>query len=111
MKRKSKRAAPVLPLPLCHRCEYRAEHRETGRAARYECGGVGAVYGCYMWRPVRPLILAPLPGERRSLLLPMAFSGRAMALAIAPGENVAVRTRRNVAVYFMPPGKVPDGRT
>ena len=42
---------------LCYRCEYRAKFFETGHGPRYECQQPSeTVYGCYMYRPVRPCI-------------------------------------------------------
>lgn len=52
-------------LGLCHRCEHRAAHRETGHAARLECGETYAVHSCYMYEPVKLLVLRRAPGESR----------------------------------------------
>ena len=45
-------------MSLCFRCERRAEFLEGGTRPRYECGEAGkSVSGCYMYRPVRPVVL------------------------------------------------------
>lgn len=46
---------------LCYRCEYRAQHLETGHGPRAQCGDKGAVGSCYMYNPVKPLILVKDP--------------------------------------------------
>jgi hypothetical protein len=55
-------------IPLCYRCEYRAQFHERGYGPRYECGAEGAVYSCYMFRPCTPLTLAPNEGDGRPLM-------------------------------------------
>ena len=43
---------------LCYRCEYRAQFLETGRRPRFECGEIEkSKYVCYMYRPVKPIVL------------------------------------------------------
>lgn len=67
---------PENPPRLCHRCEYRFQHRETGHGPRFECGGEGSVYSCYMCEPVLPVILERNEGEKREVDVPYLFSAR-----------------------------------
>lgn len=55
---------------LCFRCEYRAQFLENDRRARYECGEIeSSVFGCYMFKPVRPITIKPRNGDPRPLAL------------------------------------------
>lgn len=57
---------------LCFRCEERAKFHETGHAPRYECGEIDkAVNGCYMFKPVKPIVIKPRKGDERPLSLNM----------------------------------------
>jgi hypothetical protein len=92
--------APVMG--LCHRCEHRALALESKGEwrPRYQCGDVNRnVIDCYMYRPVKPLILEPADSERRLKLFPgrrgrprfvgCMFAGREQAAGIADCEIVA----------------------
>ena len=47
-------------VPLCYRCEWRALFFEKGIRPRCECGDIkSAVSGCYMFRPCKPIVVAP----------------------------------------------------
>ncbi len=63
---------------LCFRCEHRANFLETGRQPRYECGNIEQCnYGCYMYQPVKPVILAIQDGyEGRPQFGPAMISAR-----------------------------------
>ena len=57
---------------LCHRCEYRAQYLEgesikkgSGRGPRMECKSNWAVNSCYMYKPIKPLVIEPSDYERR----------------------------------------------
>lgn len=48
---------------LCFRCDYRARFLETGRRPRFECGNIEQCsHGCYMYKPVKPVILTVQEG-------------------------------------------------
>lgn len=64
-------------IALCHRCEYRALYKEEGHRPRYECGMDYAVCSCYMYRPVKPVLLERNAGDRRPLGGPAMFGARA----------------------------------
>ena len=95
---------PIQALPLCHRCEYRAQALETGVAPRYECGESGAVCGCYMYRPVRPLVLEADEEDKRILGGPWMISSRAHAVAIGDVEPVGHKVgKHGLMTYWRPP--------
>lgn len=51
-------------IPLCYRCEWRARFLETGIRPRYECGDIKqAKFACYMFRPCKPVVVAPLQDD------------------------------------------------
>lgn len=51
---------------LCYRCEHRAEFMENGTGPRAECKMKDmSVHSCYMYKPVRPLVLTNNEGDSR----------------------------------------------
>ena len=60
---------------LCFRCEHRAHYLEGLRkgkdhAPRFECSQIeSCVHGCYMFRPVKPIVIKQRKGDNRPLLL------------------------------------------
>ena len=87
---------------LCHRCEFRALFLERGSGPRCECGSTGAVHGCYMYKPVKPFVVKPEPGEKRNLFIGASLSGRMNAAHIALGEYKIKKQKGNFVVYFDP---------
>jgi hypothetical protein len=86
---------------LCFRCEHRARFFETGHGPRCECQAKNqAVGSCYMYRPVRPVVLAPNDGERRPILAGWAFAGRAHAVRIFNGIAEAVGVKGGITVLY-----------
>jgi len=60
---------------LCFRCEHRAAFLEKNIRPRFECGEIErSVHGCYMYKPVRPVILKKREGDKRP-----QFSGYLMS--------------------------------
>jgi len=56
---------------LCYRCEYRARFLEEGLRPRLECGMIDqSNHSCYMFQPVRPVLVEANKGEER----PISFS-------------------------------------
>jgi len=88
--------------PLCYRCEHRAIYLETGHAPRCECGGTGAVIGCYMYRPVKPVVTCPRSGDKRPQYRGWMFSGRMKGIRIADGKYKLIESEGENAVYFVP---------
>jgi len=69
---------------LCHRCEYRAQFFETGRRPRYECGdSTSNKYGCYMYRPVKPVVLKADKDDKRPQFGPWFLSSRSYFVRVA----------------------------
>lgn len=99
------------PVPLCYRCEWRAQAHETEHGPRYECTETGsAVVGCYMYRPVRPVVLKRQAGDRRPIDGPPIVSARSYGVALAPGEPVARKLRGGrLLVWWQPPAEGAAG--
>ena len=92
------------PQGLCHRCEHRARNKETGMAPRYECGITETVFGCYMYEPVRPLIIRKQKGDKRPLLL-NALSARVERMDRQPEITlIGKRVPGGLLVYWLPKG-------
>ena len=87
---------------LCHRCEWRADYKETGNRPRYECGMDTAVVSCYMYRPVAPLILKRNKGDRRPPLAGAMLSARMYAIGVADGEYTAIKRKNGIVAYWRP---------
>ena len=68
---------------LCHRCEHRAHALETGHGPRCECTTFGmSVCGCYMYRPVNPVVLKRRKGDRRAVGLQPMLGPRLEAVGV-----------------------------
>ena len=53
-------------MTLCRRCEHRAVGHATGEGPRYECTDFGtSKFSCYMYQPVKPVILKKQKGDER----------------------------------------------
>jgi hypothetical protein len=79
-------------IPLCYRCEKRARWLESKQG--YRCGckrSEGAVWSCYAYEPVRPLVQQLNTGERCSPFLPEISCGRSHAVAVADDDVVERR--------------------
>ena len=75
--------------PLCYRCEYRARFLENGTRPRFECGEIdSAVNGCYMFKPVKPMILKRRDGDKRPVTLNI-LSGRVEGVGVP--EDIELR--------------------
>lgn len=85
---------------LCHRCEHRAEFLETGVGSRYECQQTFAVGSCYMYQPVRGIVLARDKYDKRRIGDPVAISARAHGVGISPGTYVMRRVKGGMATYY-----------
>jgi len=73
---------------MCFRCEFRAQFHEVGHAPRYECGTDSSYVGCYMYKPVAPVVLEPNKGDKRSVKLPAMIRGRSQGIAVADCQTV-----------------------
>lgn len=94
------------PAPLCYRCEHRARHLEDpGYQPRYECGNTSkAVWCCYMYRPVRPMVLRSIAGDRRPFMGPSAVSSRMQGRVVKPEEiDLALERKRDGNLIYWTP--------
>ena len=77
---------------LCHRCEYRAQFFESGNRPRYECGDPACnKHGCYMYRPVRPVLLKRDMDDERPQFGPWMFSSRSYFVRLAEEMELHVK--------------------
>lgn len=89
-------------LGLCWRCEHRARAHETGLGPRYECTSfLQAVHGCYMYRPVCPVIIAPNAGDERPVGGPYLIAARAHFVRIATDADVKLAMRKVKGGHLM----------
>lgn len=92
---------PRLP-KLCHRCEFRARFLESTEQPRMECGGTHSVYSCYMYRPVKPLLLRKNKGDNRPISPPM-LSARMHNVGLPEDiECIYRKTKQGYMFYWIP---------
>ena len=62
---------------LCYRCQHRVDFLENNNIRpRYECGDITtSKYGCYMWIPIKPIVIIPDKKDKRPFMLNF-FSSR-----------------------------------
>ena len=91
---------------LCHRCDWRAQHRETGRQPRMECGSSGAVYSCYMYRPVLPAITDANSGDNRPRFSGFMISARERYVGVPERDELWLKVQDlpqgQVLLYYVP---------
>lgn len=76
---------------LCFRCEHRASFLETGSRPRFECGTTMTVHGCYMFRPAKPIEVAPIAGEKRRIFDPWMISGRIRSMGLVDNGRLRLK--------------------
>jgi len=95
---------------FCYRCEYRAQYLEEGMAPRAECKDISKSYGgCYMYKPVLPIVQKIRKNDFRSPFWPSAICARTDAFSIAEGLITRVfffDKERFVQLYEYPNEKV-----
>ena len=95
---------------LCNRCEHRIKFIETGMRPRYECGELpfvdddgevhnSAKVGCYMYQPVKPVVLAVDEGDDRPQFAGAMISARSHGVEIAD-MDLNVYSTENGNVLF-----------
>ena len=123
------------PAGLCNRCETRAEHFETGSQPRCECGSVElvkadpddvvaaacphckgrvrarpqSVTACYMYRPVRPIVLQKRAGDDRPQFAGAMVSARSEGVRTACSKediDLASWSKDNCTMLFWMPQSV-----
>jgi len=88
---------------LCFRCEHRACFYETGSGPRCECQGhETAVYSCYMYKPVRPVVLKRNRDDRRPQFAGSMISARSHFVKIADSELALKSGREGGVLYWTP---------
>ena len=95
-------------IPLCYRCEHRAQFLENGSRPRYQCGEIGeAVHGCYMFKPVKPLVLKPRDNDHRPITLNL-LSGRVEGVRVADVELADMGDGEILPMWVLPINKDKD---
>ena len=101
---------------LCWRCEHRAVAHETGSGPRCECKDFSTAYcGCYMYRPVRPLVIKAITYGRgpdiRPLGGPPMIAARANRVGIGDVELAGTEDKNGLFMYWRPVTKKPGEET
>ena len=88
---------------LCFRCEYRAKYLEEGGGPRFECQvPESSVVSCYMFKPVKPIIVKPKEGDNRPLSLNY-FSARVERMKDSVElELKGQQLEKGVLIYWKP---------
>jgi hypothetical protein len=87
---------------LCFRCEHRAQYLEQRGRPRYECGEIEqSKYGCYMYKPVIPVILKPSDNDPRPQFGPTMITSRSYFAGIAEGKLAVVRRGENSILHWV----------
>lgn len=89
---------------LCYRCEHRARFHEEGSRPRHECGDTGSKIGCYMYQPVKPLVLKK-QGEDPRPEYGGYFGARQEGVRIADVELALKKIKDGSFVYWKPKEK------
>jgi len=94
------------PQGLCFRCEHRAEFLETGNRPRYECGDPTMnCLGCYMYLPVKPVVLEKLdPNDPRPQFSAPFISARSKFVAIAKNLSLSRYVHGEESTPYWIPG-------
>ena len=91
---------------LCYRCEHRAKWNETKEMRpRYQCGDTSmSVISCYMFKPVKPVILGKLDeDDDRPLFGPPVIAARVAGKLVADKIELTVEeTDDGYMLYWVP---------
>ena len=89
-------------MSLCYRCEYRAQFLETGNRPRYECGEIEkSKHGCYMYRPIKPVVLQRDMDDERPQFGPWFFSSHSYFVRIADEMKLNIKqTEEGSTIYW-----------
>lgn len=93
---------------LCYRCEHRANFLERGSRPRHECGDITHSSGsCYMFKPVRPIVVAPSDKrDKRPWLGPPILSSRSKSLGVCDEVGLeAFPVGEGLCLYWSPKNK------
>jgi len=110
---------------LCFRCEHRAKYLEEydkmalevrvamakGESIkerhisrpRNQCGGSKSNDACYMYKPVKPVLVEPLnPEDIRPIFGASIFAGRVKVVGVADVELKYAEVGKSSMVYWVP---------
>jgi len=87
---------------LCLRCEHRIQYHIMGFRPRFECGLVGSIYSCYMYRPVKPFVIKKNKGDRRPLS-PAMLAARVHAVCVPADLECVVRKHKDGYIFYWVP--------
>jgi len=81
---------------LCTRCEHRAAFYEIATGPRYECQDITtSVISCYMYLPVRPVVLKKLKGDKRPIDAGWLFAARLEGTRLDSSLRLITRIENN----------------
>ena len=88
---------------LCFRCEHRVKFLEKGLRPRFECGETdNAVVGCYMYSPVKPVVLQVNEGDERPPVGPNMITARSHGIGILNCEATVISEDDIFSIYYVP---------
>ena len=96
-------------MTLCRRCEHRAVGHATGEGPRYECTDFGtSKFSCYMYQPVKPVILKRQKGDRRPQFVGWMLSARSCFVEVADDMELKIINygKKGKAIIWYRPSKV-----
>lgn len=90
-------------MSLCFRCEHRARFFETGIRPKSECGDIEkSKMECYMFKPVKPVILKKDKKDKRPQFGSWLFTARSSAVSIAPCNIEFKKYKKGICPYWIP---------
>ena len=92
---------------LCFRCEHRARYLEEGSSPRYQCGDVSVnSSGCYMYQPVRPVVLKRNTGDKRPQFASYVLSARSQFVRVDETAKLKLKEHKDGnELYWVPAEK------
>lgn len=92
---------------ICHRCEHRVRFIEEGRSPRAQCSDIGqAVFCCYMYKPVAPVVLRKADGYGdRPQFGPAMISARSEGIRVADMMLELHQEGDESVLYYVPKKK------
>jgi len=92
-------------MSLCYRCEHRAQFLENGPRPRYECGEIQtSKIACYMYRPVKSVVLARDKDDERPQFGPPIIASRSYFVRIADEMELSLdRLNKDESILYWKP--------
>jgi len=89
---------------LCYRCEHRAQYLEAGHRPRHECGEIQmGKYSCYMYLPIKPVILTKNEDDDRPQFAGSLFSARSYLSEREPDLKIHLKEYKDGAMLYWKP--------